>query len=106
MEMKSVVTNEKNQAMPADVVPLGPEAFAPRADTAVTWLGGAGILLNARGTRVMVDPVLEGFDMPVLFDAPVAPANVPALDAVLVTHIDNDHFSRPTCHDLAGVCPA
>lgn len=106
MDLKSVITNEKNQAMPAGTVPLGPEAFTPRADTAVTWLGGAGILLNARGTCVMIDPVLEGFDMPVLFDAPVAPANVPALEAVLITHIDNDHFSRSTCHDIAGVCPA
>ena len=29
-----------------------------------------------------------------------------ALDAVLLTHIDNDHFSRPTCHDVSSVCPA
>ena len=106
MQLKSVITNEKDQAMPAGIVPMGPEVFASRADTTLTWLGGAGILLNARGTRVMIDPVLEGFDMPVLFDAPAAPADVSALEAVLITHIDNDHFSRPTCHDLAGVCPA
>jgi hypothetical protein len=25
------------------------------------------------------------------------------LDAVLITHSDNDHYSVPTCRDLAGV---
>ena len=34
------------------------------------------------------------------------PAQVPALDAVLITHIDNDHFSRLTCQDLKGACRA
>ncbi|HIU03879.1 MAG TPA: MBL fold metallo-hydrolase [Candidatus Coprousia avicola] len=92
--------------MPTGTAPITADAFAPRDDTAVTWLGGAGLLINARGTRLMIDPVLEGFDMPVVFEAPIAPADVPALDAVLITHIDNDHFSRPTCRDLAGACPS
>ena len=88
MELKSVITNEKNQAVPAIVVPLGPEAFAPRADTTVTWLGGAGILPNARGTRVMIDPVLEGLDMPVLFDAPDW-STFNGAPRALAAHVDN-----------------
>ena len=105
MDIATVTTNGRGQAVPAGTVPVGPDAFAARGGTTVTWLGGAGFLLNARGTCIMVDPVLEGFDMPVVFDAPIAPAKVPALDAVLITHIDNDHFSRPTCRDVAGPCP-
>lgn len=31
---------------------------------------------------------------------------MPTLDAVLVTHSDNDHFSKPTCEQLADVCGA
>src|SRR5690606_31724687 len=46
---------------------------------------------------------LQGFDMPVLFDAPIAPKDVPHLDAVLITHGDNDHYSIPTLEDLAPV---
>lgn len=102
---RTVATNGRGQAVPIGTVPLGAEAFADQDATTVSWLGGAGVLINARGTRLMIDPVLEGFDMPVVFEAPIAPTDVPALDAVLITHIDNDHFSRPTCRDLAGACP-
>lgn len=99
-----VVTNGRGQAMPARTVPMDSKSLIPRDNTAIWWLGGAGFLVNARGTTFMVDPVLGGFDMPVLFDAPLAPEDVPALDALLVTHIDNDHFSRLTCKNLMHVC--
>lgn len=32
--------------------------------------------------------------------ATILPADIPALDAILITHDDNDHFSKPTCHDV------
>ena len=96
--------SEKGQVMPAQVRPFGAEAFQKLAHTEIRWLGSASIMVNSRGTSTMIDPLLEGFDMPVLFDAPILPAQVPSLDAVLVTHIDNDHFSRLTCRDLKGVC--
>jgi L-ascorbate metabolism protein UlaG (beta-lactamase superfamily) len=44
----------------------------------------------------MVDPLLEGFEMPLLFQPPILPKAVPRLDAVLITHRDNDHYSVPT----------
>ena len=102
----NIVKNAKGQAMPAGVTPIGPEAFGPGGATTIRWLGSAGVFINSRGTNLMVDPLLEGFDMPVLFESPILPKDVPALDAVLVTHIDNDHFSRMTCRDLLGVCGA
>lgn len=102
----NVIINNKGQAMPSGVVPIAPSAFAPIETTTVRWLGSAGVLINSRGTTIMIDPLLEGFDMPVLFDSPLLPGDVPALDAVLITHIDNDHFSRSTCKDLLGVCKA
>jgi L-ascorbate metabolism protein UlaG (beta-lactamase superfamily) len=60
------------------------------------------VLINSRGTTLMVDPLLGGFDMPVMIEFPIAAADVSTLDAVLVTHSDNDHYSVPTCRDLAG----
>ena len=54
----------------------------------------------------MVDPLLKGFDMPLLFEPPIQTEQVPHLDAILVTHADNDHYSIPTCVDLAAVCNA
>lgn len=101
---QTVRSNSKGQARPTGLTKMDAAALAPRDDTTITWLGGAGFLLNAHGTTVMVDPVLGGFDMPALFDAPIAPEDVSALDALLVTHIDNDHFSRLTCKNLMDVC--
>lgn len=106
MSQFSIRKNARGQAVPAGIQPIAPSAFAPDGGTTVRWLGGAGVFINSRGTTLMIDPLLEGFDMPVLFDSPILPGDVPALDAVLVTHIDNDHFSRATCRDLLGVCRA
>lgn len=54
----------------------------------------------------MVDPLLEGFDMPVMTDFPIASRDVPHVNAVLVTHADNDHYSVPTSKALARVTRA
>ena len=86
--------------------PFGAEAFAPAGDTVLRWLGMAGFLINSRGITVMIDPLLGGFDMPIMIEMPIAAADVPRLDAILVTHSDNDHYSVPTCRDLAGVTAA
>ncbi|CZQ89537.1 Hypothetical protein Tpal_1147 [Trichococcus palustris] len=40
--------------------------------------------------------------MPLLIDMPIEPEQVPQLDAVLITHYGNDHYSAPTCKALAG----
>ena len=79
------------------------EAFEASDVTVLRWLGMAGFLINSRGTTLMVDPLLGGFDMPVMIEFPIAADDVPKLDVVLVTHSDNDHYSVPTCRDLAGV---
>ena len=44
--------------------------------------------------------------MPIMIEMPIAAEDVPHLDAVLVTHSDNDHYSVPTCRDLAAVTDA
>lgn len=66
----------------------------------------ASFLLNCRGTTLMLDPLTHGFDMPVMAEPPIAEADVPRLDAVIVTHSDNDHFSVPTCTALGPVTTA
>ena len=49
----------KIQAKAPDPIPFGKEAFSPQAGTTVRWLGGAGALVNCRGTNILIDPVLE-----------------------------------------------
>ena len=42
--------------------------------------------------------------MSLLIDMPIDVKDVPHVDAILVSHVDNDHYSRPTCRDLKDVC--
>jgi len=103
--------SERTQSNPARVYqarapqtqPFGAAAFAASDRTTIRWLGMAGFFVNSRGTHFMVDPLLQGFDMPVMIDYPISSDSVPELDAVLVTHADNDHYSVPTNTALAAV---
>lgn len=99
-----VYKNKKGQAMPGKTQFFGKEAFKKMNHTEIRWMGNASIFINSRGTNIFIDPLLEGFDMPLLIDMPIEAKNVPELDALLVTHIDNDHFSRLTCHDILPIC--
>ena len=96
----------KEQARAPQTQPFDRSAFGPSDRTVMRWLGMAGFLINSRGTSIAIDPLLGGFDMPIMIEMPVAAADVPHLDAVLVTHSDNDHYSVPTCRDLAAVTTA
>jgi L-ascorbate metabolism protein UlaG (beta-lactamase superfamily) len=102
----SSLTNKveiKYQAKAPKTQSFGTEAFGPSNKTTLRWLGLAGFLINSRGATMMVDPLLKGFDMPVMIDFPIKTEDVPKLDAVFVTHSDNDHYSIPTNRDLKSV---
>ena len=94
---------KKYQATAPPTQPFGKEAFASSNSTTIRWLGMAGFLVNSRGTNFMIDPLLQGYDMPLLMDFPIKSKDVPHLDAVLATHSDNDHYSVETFKDLATV---
>jgi L-ascorbate metabolism protein UlaG (beta-lactamase superfamily) len=96
-------TEKKFQAKAPLTQPFGKEAFVPSNNTTIRWLGMAGFLVNSHGTTLMIDPLLEGYDMPLLMDFPVKPKDVPHLDAVFATHSDNDHYSVVTFKHLAPV---
>ena len=93
----------KYQAIAPPTQLFGKEAFQSFNNTTIRWLGMAGFLVNSRGTTFMIDPLLEGYDMPLLRDFPIRPKDVPRLDAVFATHSDNDHYSVETFKDLAPV---
>lgn len=85
---------------------FGEEAFAPSKNTVVRWLGVGGAMINSRGTCLMIDPMLKDPGMPMLIDFPIEVEQIPFLDAMLVTHIDRDHYSLPTCLAVADRCGA
>lgn len=94
------------QAIAPKTISIRHQAFQPISHTDIYWLSGAGMMINSHGTVIMIDPLLEGFDLPLLVDIPIIPQDVPHLDGVLITHCDNDHFSRMTCLDLSAVTSA
>ena len=71
MEIKRSI---HGQAMPEKVIKINEDAFLPTRQTEIRWLGNAGIMINSHGTTLMIDPLLEGFDMPsyVVAAAPMA----------------------------------
>ena len=80
------------------------EAFKKIDYTEIRWLGNAGAFINSRGTTIMIDPLLIGFDMPLLIDMPIEPHSISILKALLITHSDNDHFSKETCIAVRNAC--
>lgn len=101
-----IMKNNKKQAVAPKTMPILRDAFDKINNTEIRWLSSAGIMINSHGTVIMIDPLLEGFDLPLLVDMPIKSKDVPNLDAVLITHCDNDHFSRTTCKNIANVCKA
>lgn len=97
------LNGQTRQATPPPTQPFSVEAFQKIDHTVIRWLGNAGFFINTRGTTLMVDPLLKGFDMPLLIEIPIKPEEVPHLDAVLITHVDNDHYSVPTNRVLSPV---
>ncbi len=96
--------NEKGQAVAPTTCHMSAKDFENQGCTKAYWLGGGGVMINDFGTIILIDPLLEGFDMPLLIDMPIRIEEIPKIDAILVSHVDNDHYSRATCRDLRNVC--
>ena len=95
--------SDKGQAMPAAIVPFGDEAFGRINHTEIRWLGNASVLINTRGNVILIDPILDGFDMPLLIDMPIDSKQIPKVDELMITHIDGDHLSFDTLTNIQKV---
>lgn len=101
---------KKVQARPGKTVPLSEAAFDRNDGTDVYWLGAAGVLVNSRGTTIMIDPVLasgedgrsEAYGKLLLVFPPVRGEDIRRLDAVLYTHADEDHLGLVTARALSA----
>lgn len=95
--------NQNHQAIPGPTQPIPSTAFDPSDSTEIYWLGNAGTLIHSHSTNLLIDPLLQGFDMKSLIEFPITTEQIHDIDGVLLTHIDSDHFSRPTCSALKPV---
>lgn len=88
--------------------PLAAWAAAPSSGLRVTWLGHSTVLVELDGARVLTDPVWGERASPLASvgpkrfqPVPVTFAQLPALDAVVLSHDHYDHLDYPTLVELA-----
>ncbi|HEY6036471.1 MAG TPA: MBL fold metallo-hydrolase [Kofleriaceae bacterium] len=102
---------ERAKRKPPGVIPVGSPFEAWRrapSGLRVTWLGHSTNLLELDGMRVLTDPVFGSRLGPVSFAGPkrfhappVTVAQLPALDAILISHDHFDHLCKATVIELA-----
>ncbi len=88
--------------------PLPTWAAPPASGLRITWMGHSTLLLEIDGVRVLTDPVFGLRASPVSFagpkrfhPVPATIAQLPPLDAVLVSHDHHDHLNPESIRDLA-----
>lgn len=96
------------QALPADPIDPARFATAPASGLRVTWLGHASALIEIDGARVLTDPVWSERASPLGWIGPrrwyrpqIALADLPPLDAVVISHDHYDHLDMRTIVALA-----
>src|SRR5215210_5542421 len=102
--------DDRYVGLPGGPVPLASAQIpAEAADLAVTWFGHASALLEVDGTRVLVDPVWghrvspsPTFGPTRLHEPPMPLAELPQVDAVLISHDHYDHLDLPTVRALTS----
>lgn len=70
--------------------------FTATSEPQVCWLGHAAVLIQAEGKRVLVDPLFFSRSEPEerwVWPRKPDPRALPPLDAVFITHGDNDHLN-------------
>lgn len=93
---------------PLPMAAIGPDALAARPGLRAFWIGHATVYVEIDGLRLLVDPIFSAYASP--FDAgpkrfhppPIALAELPKIDAVLITHDHYDHLDMRTVVPLAA----
>ncbi|HSM93728.1 MAG TPA: MBL fold metallo-hydrolase [Anaeromyxobacteraceae bacterium] len=104
-------SDHRTPAGPVAVEPVDAGRFEapPPTGLRVTWLGHSTLLVELDGRRVLIDPVWGeraspfSFLGPRRFFAPPLPLEqVPAVDAVVISHDHFDHLDMPTIRAMKG----
>ena len=83
-------------------------AASPQSGLRITWFGHSTSLIEIDGIRLLIDPVWDERASPMqwtgpkrFFPAPLALEDLPAIDAVLISHDHYDHLGAGTIRSLA-----
>ena len=87
----------ESNTQPLEGSPAKPPAIGP-SDTAITFIGHSSFLIQTGGRALLVDPVFA--NRLILLRRQRRPgirvADLPPIDAVLLTHAHMDHLNRPS----------
>ncbi len=82
--------------------------IAPKSGLRITWIGHSSILIEIDGKRILTDPVWgqrasfsQSFGPKRFFNAPLPLHQLPALDAIIISHDHYDHFDESTIRYFA-----
>jgi L-ascorbate metabolism protein UlaG (beta-lactamase superfamily) len=103
-------SEHRSPGTPPATVPGDRRRFAapPASGLRVTWLGHSSVVLEIDGRRVLIDPIfgrraspLEWMGPTRWYPPPLPLAELPPLDAVLISHDHYDHLDHDTITALA-----
>lgn len=89
------------------VDPAALKATPPASGLRAFWIGHASVYVEVDGVRLLIDPIFSEYASPFeigprrFHPPPIALAELPAIDAVLITHDHYDHLDMPTVRHLA-----
>ena len=106
-------TPNKEPAAPLPAVKRSAADFAvPSEELRVTWFGHSTMLVEVDGKRILVDPVWGDYASPGrlfgvkrFYAPPISLEELPAVDAVVLSHDHYDHLNEPTIKALREVVP-
>jgi len=102
-------SDDASPRQPIAADPIDPARFAtpPASGLRVTWLGHAASLIEIDGARVLTDPVWSKRASPLQWVGPerwyhpqIAIADLPPIDAVVISHDHYDHLDMDTIKAL------
>jgi L-ascorbate metabolism protein UlaG (beta-lactamase superfamily) len=102
--------DERSPKQPVGPFRTNPKLYeqGPASGLRITWMGHSSLLIEIDGVTVLVDPVWDKRASPFrwtgpkrFFPPPLALAELPPLDIVLISHDHYDHLGKDTITTLA-----
>ncbi|HZG89459.1 MAG TPA: MBL fold metallo-hydrolase, partial [Pseudonocardia sp.] len=111
VRIAAAMLRHRKAGRPASPVPLArPSATGPAGELAVTWFGHSSALIELDGHRVLADPMWSERASPSprvgprrLHPVPGPLADLPPVDAVVISHDHYDHLDVATVRALVAL---